>query len=74
VKTLRCLLEIQERNLGISVPEEREINENCSLEAKRWDQKVDPEASRIRVRGLVHEELMRKKTLSGVDVAKSNTF
>jgi hypothetical protein len=60
-ETLRCLLEIQERNLGIPVPDDKEINQNCSLHATRWDQKEDPEASRIRVRGLVHEELLREK-------------
>ena len=58
---IRCLLEINETISGRKPATRREVEEACQVEATRWDQKGDPEAARIRVRGIIHEAKQRQE-------------
>jgi len=71
-ETTRCLLEIDELVVKkISPVTQNEIERVCKEQAMFWDKKEDPEAATIRVRGIIHEDLLRRKLQKCLNVQET---
>lgn len=62
-ESLRCFLEYDEREEGIPPATEEVMRYSLNRAAKNWNKEIDPEASLVRVRGIIHEDILRKKML-----------
>ncbi len=64
-ETLRVLLEIKESHDEVPPLSEEERIKLIADSAKAWDKELDPEGSMLRVRGVIHEVVLRNEmTLS----------
>lgn len=54
-ETLRDLLELDERERGIAPAREPQIQREAKAQAAKWNREIDPKASLVRVRGIIHE-------------------
>ncbi len=68
-ETLRCLLEYEERSQGVLTPVPEITGLTLKQSSKEWNQDLDPEAAQIRVRGIIHEHILRKLLRASSEVA-----
>ncbi len=59
-ETVRAILEVDERLSGIPAPTPETLRLRAKEEAERWRAEDDPQASRVRIKGVVHEARVRE--------------